>query len=141
MAPKKSGLSNHLEPIGSELLEAYPEIMQKIINAGWYHFCCNFQGYPEKVSMLFAKNFDCFKNQVGRVLIYVTEQSIGLACHLPMHGERWSKKGEIYEDMYKHIFLPKLHDPNWSQGISTKWLKEEWREVLTLFHKYITDEG
>jgi hypothetical protein len=38
MAPKKSGLVNRLEPIGGELLEAYPEIMQKFINAGWYQF-------------------------------------------------------------------------------------------------------
>jgi hypothetical protein len=95
MAPKKSGLANRLEPIGGELLEAYPEIMQKFINAGWYHFCCNFQGYQEEVSMLFAQNFDGFKTQVGRVLIYVTEHSIGLACHLPVHGERWWKKGEL----------------------------------------------
>jgi hypothetical protein len=77
MAPKKSGLVNHLEPIGGELLEAYPEIMQKFINAGWLKFCYTFQGYHEEVSMLFAMNFDGFKTHVGNVLIYVTEHSIG----------------------------------------------------------------
>jgi hypothetical protein len=83
------------------LLEAYPKIMKKFINAGWYDFCCNFQGYHEEVSMLFAQKFDGFKTQVGKVLIYVTKHSIGVACHLPVHGERWWKKGELSADMYK----------------------------------------
>jgi hypothetical protein len=34
MAPNKSGLVNSLRLIGGELLEAYPEIMKKFINAG-----------------------------------------------------------------------------------------------------------
>jgi hypothetical protein len=34
MAQKKSGLVDRLELIGGEFLEAYPEIMQKFINAG-----------------------------------------------------------------------------------------------------------
>jgi hypothetical protein len=38
MVPKKSGQVSHLEPIGGELLEAYPEIMQKFIDAGWFKF-------------------------------------------------------------------------------------------------------
>ena len=61
MAPKKSGQVSHLEPIGGEFMEAYPEIMQKFIDAGWFEFYCNFQGYHDEVSMLFAKKFDGFK--------------------------------------------------------------------------------
>jgi hypothetical protein len=49
---------------------------------------------------------------VGRVLIYFTEHSIGVACHLPMQGEIWWKKGELYVDLYKQFLLPEHHDPD-----------------------------
>jgi len=79
--------------------------------------------------------------QVGRVLIYVTKHSIGLACHLPMHSERWWKKGELSADLYKQFLLPEHHDLDWSQGILSKWLKEEWRDILTLVQRYMIGEG
>jgi len=84
MAPKKSGQVIYLEPIGRDFMEAYPQIMKQFINLAWYDFCCNLQGYHEEVSMLFTKNFDGFENLVGRVLIYFTKHSIGVACHLPI---------------------------------------------------------
>jgi hypothetical protein len=65
-------------------MEAYPEILQKFVDAGWFDFCCNFQGYHEEVSMLFTQNFDGFKPQARNILIYVIEHSIWVACHLPI---------------------------------------------------------
>jgi hypothetical protein len=55
--------------------------------------------------MLFAKNFDGFKTQVGDVLIYVTEHSIGETCHLPVQGERWWKKGELSADLCNQFLV------------------------------------
>jgi hypothetical protein len=49
--------------------------------------------------MLFEKKFDDFKTQVGDVLIYVTDHLIGESCHLPVKGERWWNKGELYVDL------------------------------------------
>jgi hypothetical protein len=112
MEPKKGGPVNFLEPIGGELLEAYPEILQKFVDAGWFDFYCNFQGYHEEVSMLFTQNFDGFKTWVGDVLIYVTKHSIRKACHLPMHGERWWKKGELFANLCKQFLVPKHYDPD-----------------------------
>jgi len=69
--------------------------MEKFINAGWLEFCYTFQGCHDEVSMLFVQKFDGFKTNVGNVLIYATEHSIGAACHLPVAGERWWKKNQL----------------------------------------------
>jgi hypothetical protein len=61
MAPKKGGQVSHLELVGVELLEAYPEIMHKFIDGGWFEFCWTFQGYHGEISMLFEKTLMGFK--------------------------------------------------------------------------------
>lgn len=125
MAPKKVGQVSRLEPVGVELLESYPEIMQKFIDGGWFEFCCTSQGHHGEISMLFAKNFDGFQTQVGNVLIHVTKHSIGAACHLPIQGERWWKKSKLSANLCNQFLASEHHDPDWSQGIPKKWLKEE----------------
>jgi hypothetical protein len=89
MAPKKNGQITCLEPEGVELVEAYPQISQKFRDVGWFKFCSTLRGYHKQVSMMFAKNFDGFETVVGKVLIHVTEHSIGTACRLSVYGERW----------------------------------------------------
>jgi hypothetical protein len=42
MAPKKIGQVIRLEPEELELFKAYPDIRKKIIDAGWFEFCCKF---------------------------------------------------------------------------------------------------
>jgi hypothetical protein len=69
MAPKKGGQVTRLEPKGAELLEAYPELMQKFKNVGWYEFFTLFQGHHENISMLFTQNFDGYETMIGNVLI------------------------------------------------------------------------
>jgi len=51
----------YLELEWGEWLEAYPEIMQKFIDAGWLELFYTFQGYHEEVSMLFAKKIYGFQ--------------------------------------------------------------------------------
>ena len=89
MAPKKVGQVSRLELVGVELLESYPEIMQKFIDGGWFEFCCTSQGHHGEISMLFAKNFDGFQTQVGNVLIQVTKNLIGETCHFHVQDEIW----------------------------------------------------
>jgi hypothetical protein len=63
--------------------------LQKFRDARWFNFCSTLQGYHEKVSMMFEKNFDGFETVVGKVLIHVTEHLIGTACRLSVYRERW----------------------------------------------------
>jgi hypothetical protein len=115
--------------------------MQKFIDGGWFEFCCTFQGNHEEISMLFAKKIDGFQTQVGNVLIHVTEHSIGATCHFPVQGERWWKKSKLSANLCNQFLVPEHHDPDWSQGIPKKWLKEEWQSVLSIVKRYITCEG
>jgi hypothetical protein len=73
--------------------------------------------------MLFAHNFNGFKTHVGNVLIYVTEHSIGETCHLPVEGERWWKKNQLPAGSCNQFLVLENHDPDWSQGIPSKWFK------------------
>jgi hypothetical protein len=72
MAPKRSGQIVRLEPEGTELLEAYPQMAQRFKDVGWFEFFTTFQGHDEHVSMLFAQNFDGFEVEIGKLLMLVT---------------------------------------------------------------------
>jgi hypothetical protein len=87
MAPKRSEKVVRLEPEGAELLEAYPQMVQRFRDAGWFEFLTTFQGHDEEVSMAFAQNFDGFKVEIGKLLMLVTEQTIAKACRLVVGRE------------------------------------------------------
>jgi hypothetical protein len=125
MSLKKGGQVLRLEPGGIELLQTYLEIMEKFIHEECFQFCCTFQGHHEKISMMFAQNFDGFQTQVGNVLIHVTKHSIATTCFLPIKGERWSKKIKLPADLCNLFLVPEHHSLDWSQGIPNKWLKGE----------------
>jgi hypothetical protein len=54
MAPKKIGQIIRLDPEGTELLEAYPQMAQKFKDSGWFDFFSTFHGHDEHISMVFA---------------------------------------------------------------------------------------
>jgi hypothetical protein len=89
MAPKKGGQIIRLELEGVELLEAFPKILQKFKNIGWYELCCTFHGYHEDISMIFPQNFDGnYETVLGNLLIHVIEHFIAAACRVFVYGER-----------------------------------------------------
>jgi hypothetical protein len=86
-APKRRGNVVRLEPEGTELLEAYPQMVQRFRDALWFEFLTTFQGHDEQVSMTFSHNFDGFKVEIRKLLMLVTEQTISKACRLVVGGE------------------------------------------------------
>jgi len=92
MAPKKSVQISRLEPEGTELLEAFPQMAQKFKDAGWFDFFSTFQGHDEQISMTFAQNFDGFESVVGKLLMHMTYHSTSKSFTLPVYRERWWKK-------------------------------------------------
>ena len=78
-----------LEPEGYEILEAYPQMAQRLRDAGWFEFLTTFQGYDKQVSMEFALNFDGHEMEIGKMLMLVTKWTIANACRLVVGGERW----------------------------------------------------
>jgi hypothetical protein len=73
MAPKRSGQVVRIEPEVAELLESYPQMAQRFIDARWFEFLTTFQSYDDQVSMEFALNFEGHKVEIGRMLMLVTE--------------------------------------------------------------------
>jgi hypothetical protein len=141
MAPKKSGQIIRLEPEGTKLLEAFPQMAQKFKDAGWFDFFSTFQGHDEQISMVFAHNFDGFESVVGKLLMHVTEHSIAKACRFPVYGERWWKKENVVMEFVNQFLIPEKKNPNWSKGIPHSWVRKEWHTALLIIHRYITCEG
>jgi hypothetical protein len=50
MAPKKSGKIIRLEPEGTELLDAYPQMAQRFKDVGWFDFFTTFKGHDEQLA-------------------------------------------------------------------------------------------
>jgi hypothetical protein len=125
MAPKKSGKITRLEPEGTELLEAFPQMEHKFKDAGWFDFFSTFQGHDEQISIIFAHNFDGFETIVGKILMHVTEHPIEKACRLLVYEERWWKKETLVMEFVNHFLIPERQNPNWSQGIPHSWVRKE----------------
>jgi hypothetical protein len=87
MAHKRSGQVVRLEPEGVELLKAYPQMAQRFRDAGWFKFLTTFQGHNEQVSMEFAKKFDGYEVEIGKLLMLVTEQTISKDFIFVVGGE------------------------------------------------------
>jgi hypothetical protein len=106
MALKKSGQIIRLESEGTNLLEEYPQMVQRFKDAGWFEFFTTFQGHDEHISMILAQNFDGFEAIVGKLLMMVTENSIARAYKLLVGGERWWKKENVVMEFMNQFLIP-----------------------------------
>jgi hypothetical protein len=89
----------------------------------------------------FLKKIDGYPTQLGDLIIQVSEHSISTTFNLPIDGETWFKKKEISKGFYNQFLTEDHQDPDWSKGTPNTWLKEEWKNSLPVFQKYITCEG
>jgi len=62
-------------------------------------FFSTFQGQDEKVSIIFAHNFDGFETFVGRVLIHIIDHFIETRSRLPIYRQMWWKKETLVMDI------------------------------------------
>jgi hypothetical protein len=92
-----------------------------------------FNGHHTGVALLFMQNFDGFQTQLGDTTIHITEHFIVGACTLLVSGERWFKKGKLPAEICNKFLVAEHQNPDWSQGISILWIKEEWRGILFAF--------
>jgi hypothetical protein len=141
MVPKKCGKIVRLEPEGTKLLEAYPQMAQRFKDTCWFDFFTTFQGYDEQVSMVFAQNFDGFEVVIGKLLMLAIEHSISKACKFSIGGERWWKKEHVVMEFVNQFLLPDKHNPYWKKGVPHNWIIQEWHTVLIIIHRYIEFEG
>jgi hypothetical protein len=105
MEPKRSGKVVRLEPEGTKLLEAYPQMVQRFRDTGWFEFLTTFQGHDEHVSLAFEEKFDGYEVEIEKLLMLVTEQTIAKACRLVVRGERWWKKEHVVTKFVNQFLL------------------------------------
>jgi hypothetical protein len=80
-------------------------------------------------------------DEIGKLTFMVTYWHISEVFHLSTERECWFKKVKV-EERHLNQFLKREHtNPDWSRGISRKWLKDQWREVLKIIQRYLTCDG
>jgi hypothetical protein len=83
-----------------------------------------FQGHDERISMVFAHNFDGFGFVVGKLLMHVIKHSIAKACKLLVYGERWWKKENVVMEFVNQFLILEKQNPNWNKGIPHSWVRK-----------------
>jgi hypothetical protein len=75
---------------------------------------------------------------VGNPTIEVSKYSISSSFSFPIDGERWFKKKNIPEEICNQFLIEDHQHLDWSKGIPSNWLKEEWRNILVVVQNFIT---
>lgn len=130
-----------MEPQGPEIMEAYEKKKHIFDQADQYMFCAKLDGYHYDVAQAFAEGFDGQSVRIANLIMHVTEDSIALACNLPVDGEKWFKKKLITDGDVNQFLKPEHKDPNWAKGIPRDWIVDECVEALLILKCHITFEG
>jgi len=138
---KTGGKLQRKEPNSVIEFVAFPETEEKFKRAGWLGFLQCLKGYHTEVAMAFAKSFDGYEAKIGELTLFVSEYSIAELAEMELGGKRFTKKGSIDEVAAKKILKPEFQNPNWKNGIPTKWLKNEYQALLQIIKTFITCDG
>lgn len=130
------GRPHRFELGNTKLVDRYAK--QLFQQAGWYQFLSKFSGENYGVARRFAESYDGNKVVIGSLSFVVNSEFISEATILPQIGEPWFK-GKMVLAMDFNMFLKEeFRDPDWKNGIPTKWLKEEWHGTVEVIQRYIT---
>lgn len=88
----RSSHAKRIEPDGPEFLEAQPEILQHLINAGWDHCIFLFQGHDVEITSQFILSYSNDYATVKGFSFRVSEASIAEAIRVSMDGENGLKR-------------------------------------------------
>jgi len=138
---KMGGKLQRKEPNSVVEFVAFPETEEKFKTAGWLGFLHCLKGYHTEVAMAFAKSFDGYEAKIGELTLFVSEYSIAELAGMELGGKRITKKGPIDEVAANSFLKPEFQNPNWKNGIPTKWLKNEYQALLQIVKTFITCDG
>lgn len=126
---------------GGAYFRDHPKRKELFKKAHQIRFCKNLNGYHNKFSLAFAKNFDGQTTRIGNFTFTVSEESIATLTRLKQKGDRWFKSMRSYRKRWKHYLIKGHRYPNWSMGIPQGWIKLRWKEALYTVHKFFRCEG
>lgn len=97
------GLIVRTEPEGAKFMEGYPQLKSTLKKSRWLQFIKKFKGHNKEVTKMFARYFNGVEVGIGDIKFPVTKSSITAATELPQEGERWFKKNDFYEKVWRVI--------------------------------------
>ena len=117
--------------------DEFPQCDKMLVDMGWFSFFERVSSYNVELMKYFAKNYTNSPVNFQTLKFEVNEGSIAEATCLPVEGEWWFKKNLSEVDLSMYL-LPGYEDLDWSKGIHLNDVKQEWRDVLSIVHHYIT---
>ena len=86
-----------------------------------------FTGENYGVARKFAESYDGNRVVIGSISFIVDSAFIFEATGLPQISEPWFKGKTLVATDYNSFLKDEYKDPDWKDGIPTKWIRYEWR--------------
>ena len=78
---------------------------------------------------------------MGEIKLTIIEATIAKTTNSPSTREKYFKGIIIDKSLCQKFLEPKHLDPDWTKGISRRWIKEEYWMMLVILQKFLTCEG
>ena len=86
-----------------------------------------FTGENYGVARQFAESYDGNRVMIGSSNFLIDSAFISEATGLPLICKPWFKGKTLVAIDYNLFLKNEYKDPDWKVGITTKWLRDEWR--------------
>ena len=115
---------HHSEPVSTQWIDKW--MKQLFQGARWYQSLSKFIGENYGVARKFVETYDGNKVMIGSINFMVDKVFISKAIGLPQIGEPWFKGKTLVAIDCNSFLKNEYKDPDWKDGIPTKWIKDEW---------------
>ena len=106
--------------------------------AGWYQFLSKFTGENYGVARKSAESYDGNRVMIDNISFIVDNAFIFEETGLPQIGEPWFKGKTLVAIDCNSFLKDEYKDPDWKDGIPTKWIRDEWHGSIEVIQKFIT---
>ena len=106
--------------------------------AGSYRFLSKFSRENYGVAKRFVETFKGDRVVILSLDFTADRDFIYEPKGLPQIGENWFKGKTVLAMDYNMFLKDEYVDPDWKDGILTRWLKVEWQGLIKVIQRYIT---
>lgn len=114
---------------------------EKFEHTGWILFLEKFKGCHEGVYDAFNQIYDCEYVHLGGLQLDIIEATIEEATRFLVVGEKYFKGVNINKEICRKFLEPRHLNPEWSKGIPSNWIKEEYRLIINSLQIFLACEG
>lgn len=130
------GRPRHSKLVSTQWIDK--QTKQLFQGVGWYQFLSKFTSENYGVTRKFAESYDGNRVMIGSISFTINSAFIYEETGLPLIGEPWFKGKTLVAIDCNSFLKDEYNDPDWKDGIPTKWIKDEWCGSIEVIQKFIT---